>query len=239
MISEMRTNPNSLVVVCLLVSVAVPPSQGANLIVNGSFESPVVPVGGFTNFVNGSTLINGWTVVGPQASIVSGTFSQECCTFPAEDGAQWLDLTGFNANSPEGVEQTIATTPNTQYTLSFFVGNIHDPGGVFGTTSSVSVFLGGPSGTLLDTVTNSSTTAGTLVWQEFFEHFTATSTSTTLAFINNDPRTDNSNGLDNVSLEAGGTVGTLVPEPASLTLIGSGLLALFLFQRRKAHARQL
>jgi len=30
--------------------------------------------------------------------------SQECCTFPAEDGTQWLDLTGLNTNSAEGVQ---------------------------------------------------------------------------------------------------------------------------------------
>jgi hypothetical protein len=30
----------------------------------------LVPVGGFTNFISGSTGITGWTVVGPEASIV-------------------------------------------------------------------------------------------------------------------------------------------------------------------------
>jgi hypothetical protein len=36
----------------------------AQLLTNGSFEQPVVPVGGFTRFGTGSTLIPGWTVVG-------------------------------------------------------------------------------------------------------------------------------------------------------------------------------
>jgi hypothetical protein len=67
----------------------------ANLISNGSFETPVVPVGGFTNYLSGSTSITGWTVVGPEASVVSSTFSQNGTLFPAEDANQWVDLTGF------------------------------------------------------------------------------------------------------------------------------------------------
>jgi hypothetical protein len=39
--------------------------EATTLITNGSFESPVVPVGSFTNFASGSTGITGWTVVGP------------------------------------------------------------------------------------------------------------------------------------------------------------------------------
>jgi PEP-CTERM motif len=64
------------------------------------------------------------------------------------------------------------------------------------------------------------------------EHFTATGSSTTIDFINNDLATDNSNGLDNVDLEVSGTA---VPEPAMLPLIGFGLAWFALFRRRKAH----
>src|ERR1700681_291827 len=83
----------------------------ANLISNGSFETPLVPVGGFTNFAGGSTGITGWTVVGPQASVVSTAFTQSGILFTAADANQFVDLTGFNANSVEGVEQTVTTTP--------------------------------------------------------------------------------------------------------------------------------
>jgi len=203
----------------------------ANLINNGSFEAPLVPVGSFENFGSGSTGITGWTIVGPEASIVSGSFSQECCTFPAEDGVQWLDLTGDGTNSVEGVEQTIATNPGTTYDLSFWVGNTFDPFGIFGTTSTVKVRLGGISGSLIDTATNSSTTPGTLVWQQFTTSFTATGSSTTLDFLNGDPSTDNSNGLDNVVLTAAGA--TTVPEPATLPLVGASLAGLCVFLRRR------
>lgn len=192
-------------------------SAQANLIVNGSFETPVVPVGSFTNFGSGSTGITGWTVVGPEASIVSGTFSQNGLNFPAQDGVQWVDLTGFNANSVEGVQQVVSTTPGTTYNLSYFVGNVVNPGGIFGLTSTVDVLV---NGSQIQAATNSGG-GTTLTWEQFTTSFVATGSSTTIGFLNGDPRTDNSNGLDNVVLTAGAVSG--VPEPGTWVLLGSGL----------------
>lgn len=203
-------------------------SLQANLFTNGSFETPVVPVGGFTNFGTGSS-ITGWTVVGPEASVVSGTYASECCVFPAEDGTQWLDLTGDLSNATEGVQQTVATTSGTQYTLSFWVGNVFDPTGAYGVTSTVKVFLGGINGTLIDTATNSNMTRGTQTWQQFTTSFTASGPTTTLDFINADPSTDNTNGLDNVVLNPSGTT---VPEIGTLPLLVIGLLGLGFYRHR-------
>jgi uncharacterized membrane protein len=69
-----------------LVLVFAASAARANSIVNGSFETPLVPPGSFTNFITGSTGITGWTVVGPEASIVSGSYASIGFTFPAEDG---------------------------------------------------------------------------------------------------------------------------------------------------------
>jgi hypothetical protein len=211
---------------CLFGMLANCVTANANLLTNGSFESPAVPTGSFTTFASGSTAISGWTVGGAAGgvAIVNGGFSQECCLFPAESGSQWLDLTGLNTNGVEGVKQTVATTIGATYALSFWIGNVYDPTGTFGTTSTVDVRTLGTGAALLGAFTNASTTPGTQVWQQYTLTFTAVAASTMLDFVNADSATDNSNGLDNVTLN-------VVPEPGTLLLIGLGLAGLRLTRR--------
>ena len=222
-----------LLCICMLACF-VP--ANANLILNPSFEMPVVPVTSFTSFpVPPGTGIPNWTVVGAagtEVSIVNGTYTKECCVFAPDpsDGAQWLDLTGFSSNKFEGVEQTVPTTTGTTYDLSFLVGNVYDPTGVFGTTSKVEVRLGGIAGTVLGDFTNSSTTPGVLNWKPFATTFVAgAGATTTLDFLNLDPATDNSNGLDSLVLTAEPAPG--IPEPGTLTLLGLGIIGLGLTRR--------
>lgn len=199
--------------VSAILTVVLPGVLSAASIVNGSFESPTVPAGSFSNFNTGSTAITGWTVVGPQVSVVSGTFTQNGYNFPAESGSQWLDLTGNGANSDSnGVMQTVSTTPGTSYTLSYFVGNVVNPGGDFGTTSTVDVYV---NGALVQTAVNSGG-GNTLTWEQFQTTFVANSSSTVIAFLNGDPASDDSNGLDNVVLA--GTMNS-VPEPSSVPFL--------------------
>jgi uncharacterized integral membrane protein len=203
------------VILAVLILVFAVSAARANDIVNGSFETPLVPNAFFTNFLTGSTAITGWTVVGPEVSIVSTNYASFGFTFPAEDGKQWLDLTGDVSNRVEGVQQTFATTPGTTYNLSYFVGNQVDPGGPWGTTSTVDVLV---NGALIQTSTNSMGAGGTTqVWEQFTTSFLATSSTTTLEFLNEDPLTDNSNGLDNVVVTPGSVVST--PEPSTLLLL--------------------
>ena len=208
-------------------------SSGASaaLIANGSFEAPTVPVGNFTNFAVGSAMLTGWTVFGPAGtavSIVSGSFVQNGVTFEAEDGSQWLDLTGDGSNSTEGVSQMVATTTGHQYQLSYFVGNTTG-GGIFGTTSTVDLSLNGVPA-FADTNSNVSPT--NLNWEQFTHTFVAASTSTTLAFQNADPANDNSNGLDNIVLTDLGPVPT-VPEPASFGLLAMSLTMVAVIRRKR------
>lgn len=195
--SVLRTAIAILIVaiLCLLGS----PAFAGNLIKDGNFEKPAVPAGGSMTFPTGQTF-GRWTVVGaPGAvSVVSGTFTQNGITFPAKKRKQWLDLTGFNSNSATGVAQTVATTPGASYTLSFYVGNVVNPNGVFGTTSTVNVLVNGGQ---VFTATNSlGGGQSTQVWQKFTTTIMATSAQTTIAFVNGDPSSDFTNGLDAVKL---------------------------------------
>lgn len=171
----------------------------ANLITNGDFEDPVVPTGGFTVYNSGSTKVTGWAVVGGAANTVgicSGAFV-DGNFFPAQNGHQWMDLTGTGSGAGRGIRQTVDTTPGTVYSLSFWVGNVYDPGGPYGTDSTVGLKIDGkPAGNF----TNRATTK-VQSWQQFQTTFTASGSSTTIEFDNLDPAGDASNGIDNVFLQ--------------------------------------
>ena len=66
------------------------------------------------------------------------------------------------------------------YLLTFWVGNVYDPGGIFGTTSTVDVVV---DGTQVRAAVNSE--MGTTQRRKKFNvHFTADSTSRSIAFLN-------------------------------------------------------
>ena len=180
------------------------PGFAQNLITNGSFEKPRVPSGSFTIFtVTPPPAIPGWTVVGPGSNVFIGstTLCDPTVCYPAQDLKQFLDLTGAGSNAIEGVEQPVPTTIGEFYQLSYWVGNV-SIGGVFGTSSTVTVNINGTPLTS-DTNSMSSPVSGGVslhVWQQFIHVFQATSSVTTITFLNGDPSTDGINGLDNVVL---------------------------------------
>jgi len=189
------------VIVALLMSGIADAST--NLITNGSFETPLVPAGKFTNFAGGSTDITGWTVAGLEASVINSKFTSFLIQFSASDGSQWLDLTGFLASTGETVKQAVPTVVGKRYQLSFGVGNVFNRYGIYGTTSTVAVTV---NGVPLGTYTNSFTTWTTrLTWQTFTVAFVADRATTVIEFLNKDPVTDNCNGLDNVVLTEAGS----------------------------------
>src|SRR5436309_10360856 len=99
-------------------------SAFANLITNGNFETPVVPPGGFISVFTGSSFA-GWAVVGAPGYVspISGLYSNLGFTFRAQEGDQWLDLTGPFTSFGTGIQQTVPTDVGTAYDLSFWIGN--------------------------------------------------------------------------------------------------------------------
>ena len=109
------------VCIAAVASLFVAASSAHSALINGSFETPIVPSDpGYTIFPVGSAALTGWTVFGPpgtNVAIVSGSFAQNGVSFTAQNGIQWLDLTGLS-NSTEGVSQAVATALGHKYQLS-------------------------------------------------------------------------------------------------------------------------
>jgi len=173
-------------------------SEAINLLTDGSFETPLAPSGGFLIFNVGSKFSK-WHVVGASGDIgiVSGTFAQNGFTFPAGCGSQWVDLTGVSTTGA-GVAQKIATVQGSHHVLTFSVGNVVDPNGIFGTTSTVNVLVNGVQ--TFKAVNKKGVGLKVQVWKSFTTTITAPSSSTTITFVNGDPAGDDNNGLDCVKL---------------------------------------
>jgi len=174
------------------------PARAGKIVKNSSFEKPVVEDGGFQLIPAGDQFA-GWTVVGSgNVAIFSASYQEGGFAFPAAKGVQWLDLTG-NTNSEAGVQQNIDTVPGSTYTLTFYIGNIYDPDGGLGTTSTVDVLIDG------DPIANFTNKGGKgethQVWKKFSTDFVAQSTKTTIAFMNGDPPNDADDGLDGIAVK--------------------------------------
>ena len=197
---------------------------GANLITNGSFETGPNP-GSFTDLAGGSTAITGWTVTLNHLDYIGSLWV-------ASNGVRSLDLEGsncvlFTSNCAGGIEQSFATTPGQQYTVSFdLAGNpFNVPIEKF-----ITVLAAGQSQTFSFDITGKST--GNMGWVTHTFTFTAAGPNTILEFQTADGAAVSGWGpaLDNVSVDAVG-VGA-VPEPGVFGMVGLGIAALALIRRR-------
>jgi hypothetical protein len=129
--------PRQTVLVCAGIATCLcSPVAQANLVSNGSFESPLIANGvdclgltGCEGFAVAAAL-GAWAVVGVSTTtnailLLNNNYTENAgqLHFTAEHGQQSVDPTGAGNQGQNGVKQTVGTTPGTSYTLTFWVGN--------------------------------------------------------------------------------------------------------------------
>ena len=194
-------------------ALASPPSNevsatpSANLLVNGSFESPAITpcspayncVPGFEEFTpTPGTPIPGWLIGGNSVDLTNDHWQ-------AEDGSQSLDLAG---SAPGSVAQTVTTVVGETYTLSWWMaGNPDGPPADVEKTMAVDwdgTQVAEPSFNI------TGDTDASMGWVEGQVNVTATSTSSTVDFADeSEASTAFGAVIDNVSLLPANTNTTL------------------------------
>jgi choice-of-anchor C domain-containing protein len=180
---------------------------------NGSFD-----VGAPATFVfdipAGSTLIPGWTV-----SV--GTVDWITNNWVSSQGTSSLDLVGSFAVG--GVAQTFDTVPGTTYVVAFdLAGN---PGGP-PVVKPLAVTVNGVTSNF--TFDTTGRTGAAMGWTRHSITFTATGTSSTIAFVSDVTGTGTNAGaaLDNVTITAQGAAPAAAEIPLPWAHVGAALLVL-------------
>ena len=188
------------------------PSFEMGTFVNDGTGTMILPVN--------STQITGWTVVSDQLAWI---ISPNSWGLTANDGNRFLDLTAYPTGAPfGGIQQALTTIAGELYQLSYYLGTYTQRWG----GPPVSIIASAGNATEQCTVEATSTES---TWTQCSMTFTALAASTDLTLTGSEGI--QYVGLDNVSVEAIGT--TAVPEPASIALLGTGLVTLAARRRRK------
>jgi uncharacterized protein DUF642 len=226
-----RSQEMKVLLFSVLACTLVCSTATANLLLNGSFENTASTFSsqrsdGGMELTNGSTAIPDWTVFTPMSqpgNDIAWVFNTNNYGLTTPYGSYFIDLTGYTDAAPyAGVEQTITTTINTAYTLTYALmvdqsnALYAGPVGITATAGSTSSNCTGynPAGTGNMNETCSLT-------------FTATSTSTLISFQGLEG--DEYIGLDNADVELAPTG---IPEPAMVLPLLAGIGVLVLRKRK-------
>ena len=207
-----------------LVFLAPISAHATNLILDGSFENPVIPGPWYENFGTntgdpqyGGPTIPGWTITTNNVDIVSDLTS----TPKAADGNQYLDLVGNGTTG--GISQSFDTKLGQTYTLSFEYGN-----NAWSTGFAQAQMKVGALSALLGH--NTSTTSD-INWTSYTGTFVGDGDPMTLSFLETYGYNYGGVLLDDISV-------TATPLPAALPLFAGGLGILGLLGRRRRKSKK-
>ena len=219
----------SILFFCVASLLCVTGIAGALPIQNGSFEDPGASPGAITK-PTGDASITGWTVASGTIDYVGPTppnVENPTAGWTAAQGTSSIDLNGlaiFGAGTL--VSQEFVTTPGTSYEVIFALAGNPYGGDQF---KDLTVSAAGSSENFtFDTNGKTPTNMG---WTDFSFPFVATNNLTTLAFTSLEENTAFGPAIDNVRVNVAS--GAPVPEPATLMLLGAGLICVALFSRKR------
>ena len=207
----------------LLNGMICTPAAAQNIVLNPSFESPVVQANGFNGYSAGSTGITSWTVASGSVDHIGAGFWQ------AADGVQSVDMNGTDAGS---LFQDLVTIPGSAYNLTFALAG--NPAGAPTIKHLQVVWNGLNQGTFTFDITGKSFANMGYITVPV-SGLQATGASTRLQFTSLDAGSAAGPVLDNVSVVRTGVATT--PEPGSISLLTGISIAGGVFTLRRRRSR--
>lgn len=188
-----------IVYVAAFCLVALPASAGS-VLPDGNFEFP--GAGGptyFKDYDRGKRL-GPWEIIGAvgcKVRLTHKSFKSAPLTMLPKAGSQWLNLNYYSGGC--GAAQTFAVARNTNYTLTFYTGNMRNTAYGAGLETIVQVYADGKS--LLRTINRATDGSVGMAWVKYTTRVKSDGTGKMkLVFRSMDSGQDGLAGLDAITL---------------------------------------